>query len=71
MTRDVVRYLSALLVLMAGVAVVAACGSSGPELPDTSSESLIAYLEEVDYQENWELWPGLSEKYPASLMGCS
>ena len=66
MTRDVIKYLPALVVLMAGVAVVAACSPSEPELPDTSSDSLIAYLEEVDYQENWGLWPGLGEKYPAS-----
>ena len=24
---------------------------------------MIAYLDEVDYQESWELWPGRGEKY--------
>ncbi|MYC30536.1 MAG: hypothetical protein F4X65_10690, partial [Chloroflexi bacterium] len=31
--------------------------------PTTSAVSLLAYLEEVDYQSSWPLWPGFSEKY--------
>ena len=50
---------------MAGVIVVAACGGSEPELPATSADAVIAYLEEAGYQDSWELWPGLSEKYPS------
>ena len=48
--------------------VLAACGGSGePELPDAASASVLAYLEEVDYQENWELWPGKGEKYEGDV----
>ena len=47
------------------VLILVACGGAGePELPDTTEASLLAYLEEVDYQENWSLWPDSSEKYP-------
>ena len=58
-------WLSALGILSVAL-LVAACGSSGePELPDTTSASVLAYLEEVDYQNNddWKLWPGTEEKY--------
>ena len=24
---------------------------------------MLAYLEEMDYQQSWELWPGKGEKY--------
>ena len=50
--------------ILSVVLVLAACGSDEPELPDTTEASLLAYLEEVDYQENWSLWPDSSEKYP-------
>ena len=46
--------------------ILAACGgSSEPELPDTASASMRAYLDEVDYQNNedWKLWPGTTEMY--------
>ena len=57
------RFLIPVLVLMFGVMALAACGESdGPELPDTTAASVIAYLDEVNYQESWELWPGLGEK---------
>ena len=57
------RFLIPVLVLMLGAMALAACGESdGPELPDTTAASVIAYLDEVDYQESWELWPGLGEK---------
>ena len=46
------------------ILVLVACGSGEPELPETTEASLLAYLEEVDYQENWSLWPDSSEKYP-------
>ena len=52
--------------ILAMVLVLAACSGSGePELPDTTSASLIAYLDEVDYQNNedWKLFPGSTEKY--------
>ena len=51
------------LLIFGGVLVVAACGSEEPALPATSADSVIAYLDEVAYQESWELWPGKGEKY--------
>ena len=63
------RYIGGLIFLLAGLAglsAVAACGTaSEPGLPGASADSLIEYLEEVDYQDNWELWPDLGEKYSA------
>ena len=57
------RFLIPVLVLMLSAIALAACGESdGPDRPDTTAASVIAYLEEVDYQESWELWPGLGEK---------
>ena len=43
------------------LAIVAACGETA--LPDTNGDAVIAYLDEVNYQESWDLWPGLGEKY--------
>ena len=37
-----------------------------PELPDTTAASMMAYLERVDFQSNWRLWPGKGEKYLSS-----
>ena len=52
--------------IVAIVALAATMGCNGePKLPEASAESLMAYLEEVDYGENWGLWPGLGEKYSA------
>ena len=56
----------AVLGVLTLILVMAACaGSDEPELPDTTSASLLAYLEEVDYQNNedWQLFPGSTEKY--------
>ena len=52
-----------MFVLVASLLAIAACGSGEPELPDTTADSLVVYLDEIDYQESWELWPGLGEKY--------
>ena len=50
--------------------MVTAC-SGEPDLPDTNAASMLDYLDEVDYEESWELWPGLGEKYrAASRTGC-
>ena len=58
------RILITLLALMVIAVGLAACGgASEPELPDTTAASVVAYLDEVDYTESWELWPGLGEKY--------
>jgi hypothetical protein len=48
------------------ILVMAACaGSDEPDLPGTTSSSLLGYLEGVDYQNNddWKLFPGSTEKY--------
>ena len=34
-----------------------------PELPHITAASMMAYLERVDYQSRWKLWPGFGEKY--------
>ena len=59
------RFAAVFFVLIGGIIAAAACTSDEPELPDTTSTSVLAYLEEVDYQNNedWNLWPGLGEKY--------
>ena len=52
--------------ILSAILVLAACGGSeGAELPETNSASLVAYLEDVDYQNNdeWKLFPGSTEKY--------
>ena len=52
-------WLPALAILSAILALAACGGTDAPELPSTDSESVIAYLEEVDYQNNdeWSLFP--------------
>ena len=53
-----------MLALMAMAIAIAGCGGADePELPGTTASSVLSYLEETDYQESWELWPGLGEKY--------
>ena len=42
----------------------AGCGGGSPELPDTTGSAVWSYLQEISYQEEWELWPGKGEKYP-------
>lgn len=38
----------------------------GRPLPDTTAASVWAYLQRVDYDDTWELWPGLGELYGGS-----
>jgi hypothetical protein len=45
------------------IAVAVCGGSDEPELPDATAASVLANLEEMDYQQSWELWPGKGEKY--------
>ena len=64
MLTRVVRSWILLTVLAAAFVGVVACGGSDePDLPDTTAASVVAYLDEVDYQASWETWPGLPEKY--------
>ena len=69
MRKPKVLFWVPVLGILAVILVMAACaGSDEVELPDTSSDSLLAYLEEVDYQNNddWKLFPGSTEKYPGT-----
>lgn len=64
MSRHRLSVIVPVLLLLAGVVALAACGSDEPALPATSADPVIAYLDEVDYQGSWELWPDKGEKYP-------
>jgi hypothetical protein len=44
-------------------AEVAAEAMPAAEMPEASADALWAYLQGADYQANWPLWPGKSEKY--------
>ncbi|MDA0734999.1 MAG: cytochrome P460 family protein [Chloroflexi bacterium] len=62
-----------------GIAVIiavigTACGAAAtptqapapaPQLPDTTGAAVWSYLQAENYQENWTLWPGMGELYPA------
>ena len=57
MLTRVVRSWILLTVLAAAFVGVVACGGSDePDLPDTTAASVVAYLDEVDYQASWETW---------------
>ena len=51
------------ILLVACLGVVACGGSDEPDLPDTTAASVVAYLDEIDYQDSWETWPGLPKQY--------
>lgn len=62
-----------LVPLLAVLALAAAsCGDSErevsplPGLPEPNAAAVLDYLEQADYRDSWELWPGLGERYPAS-----
>ncbi len=40
-----------------------ACTNGGPELPGTTGLEVWNFLQEVNYQDDWELWPGKGELY--------
>ena len=40
-----------------------ACGPSSTELPDATGDAVWSYLQEIKYQDEWDLWPGKGEKY--------
>ena len=56
-----------LLALAALAMAVTACEtiSELAEQPDTTAAAVLAHLEEEDYRNNWERWPGLGELYPS------
>ena len=49
MSRHRLSVMVPVFLVLAGIVVVAACGSDEPALPATSADSVIAYLDEVDY----------------------
>ena len=63
LTRVVRSSVLLAILLVACIGVVACGGSDEPDLPDTTAASVVAYLDEIDYQDSWETWPGLEEKY--------
>jgi hypothetical protein len=58
-------YLFAMLVT-AALGLAAACSDSdseGTELPATTGSAVWTFLQDVDYAEQWNLWPGKGELY--------
>ena len=52
------------LIILAVTGVFAlACGSDDIELPAPDGSAVWNFLQESDYRENWELWPGKGELY--------
>ena len=48
--------------IIAGVSALA-CGGGDPELPAPDGSAVWDFLQESNYRENWELWPGKGELY--------
>ena len=59
-SRNVHQVILVLALSLVGVA----CGSNSPKLPDTTGSAVWSYLQEIKYQDEWELWPGKGEKFP-------
>lgn len=61
-----IRGLNPAIIMSVGLfALVAttACSSDDPELPDATGASVWSFLQESDYQSEWELWPGTIERF--------
>ena len=56
------KFLLVIPVLLVGLLSLA-CGGSTPDLPAADGNAVWDYIQEVDYQQNWELWPGKGELY--------
>ena len=52
-----------LMVLMTAGVLALACGGGGPELPAPNGSAVWDFLQDSDYRQNWELWPGKGELY--------
>ena len=52
------RYVGLLLTLSL---VALACGNGDPALPEATGSAVWNYLQEIEYRQNWELWPGKGE----------
>ena len=55
------RYL--VLMTMATCIFALACGDASPDLPAPDGNAIWNFLQETDYRQNWELWPGKGELY--------
>ncbi len=51
------------VIAVALIVVGIACSSDDLELPDTDGAAVWAFLQDAEYQEQWELWPGKGELY--------
>ncbi|MCH7705442.1 MAG: cytochrome P460 family protein [Chloroflexi bacterium] len=51
------------VVALAALVVSACSGSESPDLPDPVGSAVWNYLQDVEYQDNWTLWPGKGELY--------
>ncbi len=49
-------------ILLAGLLGLA-CGSGEVDLPDANGAEVWTYFQEIDYRQNWDLWPGKGELY--------
>ena len=52
-----------LMTVMATCILTLACGDDDPSLPAPEGKAIWNFLQETDYQQNWELWPGKGELY--------
>ena len=43
--------------------VTVACGNDEAAPPDASGPAVWNYLQEIEYRQNWDLWPGKGELY--------
>ena len=51
------------IIAVALILVGVACSRGDPELPDTDGDAVWTFLQDADYQKQWELWPGKGELY--------
>ncbi len=61
--RAIRSWIPVLALMGACVGAVSCGGSDTPDLPDTNATAVMDYLEQVNYQESWELWPGFGEMH--------
>jgi hypothetical protein len=52
-----------LMVLMAAGVPALACGGNDTDLPAPNGSDVWSFLQDSDYRQNWEPWPGKGELY--------
>ena len=58
------RLQSALIMIFMSVGILAlACGNNDPEFPAPDGNAVWSFLQDSDYRQSWELWPGKGELY--------